>query len=125
MSEPLTIYLNDHHAGSVAALELLDRLQKAYADATWFTYFTSLRKEIEADQRVLEEIIRTQNEDVGVVRQAAAWAAEKLSRAKIRLSDPGEIDLGLYLGLEVLVLGISGKLVSGNHFKQSPLERVH
>lgn len=109
MADSLSVYLNDHHAGSVAALELLDRLVKAYDGTQWFTFFSTLRQEILADQDSLEQIIRPQIDDVGVVRQAAAWAAEKLSRAKIRLADPGEIDFGLYLSLEALVLGISGK----------------
>jgi len=43
------------------------------------------------------------------VRKAGAWVAEKLSRAKIRLSDSEEGQMGLLHALEGLVLGITGK----------------
>jgi len=43
------------------------------------------------------------------MRKAGAWVAEKLSRAKIRLSDSQEGQMGLLHALESLVLGITGK----------------
>jgi ABC-type hemin transport system ATPase subunit len=42
------------------------------------------------------------------VRKAGAWIAEKLSRAKIEL-EPSEGEVGLFLALEALILGITGK----------------
>ena len=41
------------------------------------------------------------------MRKAGAWVAEKLSRAKIRLSDSKEGKMGLLHALEGLVLGQS------------------
>jgi hypothetical protein len=48
--EELPIYLNDHLAGSVGALELLDRLIKTYKGKPLERFFHDLRNEIEADQ---------------------------------------------------------------------------
>ena len=45
------------------------------------------------------------------VRKAGAWVVEKFSRAKIQLSDSPEEKLGLFLALEALALGITGKLL--------------
>ena len=43
------------------------------------------------------------------IRKAGAWIAEKFSRAKIRASESRDGEMGLYLALESLVLGITGK----------------
>ena len=44
--------------------------------------------------------------DESTVRKGAAWLAEKLSRSKIEM---GEGDIGIFLGLEALIIGITGK----------------
>jgi hypothetical protein len=107
--EELPIYLNDHLAGSVGALELLDRLIKTYKGKPLERFFNDLRKEIEADQDTLQDLIKKLGEEESVVRKAGAWVSEKLSHAKIRLSDSEEGQMGLFHALEVLVLGILGK----------------
>ena len=43
------------------------------------------------------------------VRKAGAWVVEKLSRPKIDLGDGGKNEVGLFLALEALILGITGK----------------
>jgi hypothetical protein len=51
MSEsPLHTYLNDHLAGSVMALELLDHLADAATSSDTQQFFRTLRAEIAADQ---------------------------------------------------------------------------
>jgi len=44
--EDLSDYLNDHLAGSVAALELLDRLVETYAGKPLERFFRELRDDI-------------------------------------------------------------------------------
>jgi hypothetical protein len=107
--EDLTIYLNDHLAGSVGALELLDRLIETYKGKPLEEFFTELRNEIDADQDTLKDLIETIGQKESAVRKAGAWLSEKVSRAKIRLSDSGEGQMGLFHALEGLVLGITGK----------------
>jgi hypothetical protein len=107
--DDLSSYLNDHLAGSVGALELLDRLIEVYQGKPLEGFFKDLRGEIEADQETLKELIERLGEEESAVRKAGAWIAEKLSRAKIQLSETREGDMGLFLALEGLVLGINGK----------------
>jgi hypothetical protein len=107
--EDLSSYLNDHLAGSVGALELLDRLIGIYDGKPLERFFRELRDEIDADQETLKELIARLGAKESAVLKAGAWIAEKLSRAKIRLSESGEGEMGLFLALEGLALGITGK----------------
>lgn len=108
--EELTSYLNDHLAGSVAALELLDRLVEAYEGKLLEKFLRGLRDDIQHDQDQLKELIEKLGIGESSVRKAGAWIAEKLSRPKIELDpETEEMGAGLYLALEALVLGITGK----------------
>jgi hypothetical protein len=107
--ENLTSYLNDHLSGSVAALELLDRLVETYEDESRRGFFRELRNEIAADQETLKALIQQLDAKESAGRKAGAWIVEKLSRTKIHLEDSPEGDMGLFLALEALVLGITGK----------------
>jgi hypothetical protein len=107
--EDLNSYLNDHLAGSVGALELLDRLIDTYEGKPLERFFRELRHEIDTDQGTLKDLIAKRGAKEGAVRKAGAWIAEKLSRAKIQLSETEEGKKGLFLALEGLALGIHGK----------------
>lgn len=107
--DELSDYLNDHLAGSVGALELLDRLVETYADKPPGRFFRELRDDIRRDQEALEELIAKLGFKESAVRKASAWIAEKFSRSKIDLEAESKPDLGLFLALEALVLGITGK----------------
>jgi hypothetical protein len=100
-------YLNDHVAGSVAALELLDRLIEVHEHKPLERFFRDLRADIHQDQEQLKELIEKLGAAESPVRKAGAWIAEKLSRPKIDLDDGKEF--GLFLALETLILGITGK----------------
>jgi hypothetical protein len=98
----LGTYLNDHLAGSVGALEMLDRLVTDHPETH---FFADLRVQIQDSQDQLRQLIA----DLGVaessVRKAGAWVAEKFSRAKIRDNDA----YGVFLALEMLLLGLTGQ----------------
>jgi hypothetical protein len=105
----LTTYLNDHHAGSLAALEMIDHLIETFEGKTLGQFFKELRTEITSDQRSLENLIEKIDADESAIKKAGAWVAEKFSRAKIRVSDSADDQLGLFQALEALMLGITGK----------------
>jgi hypothetical protein len=107
--EELTVYLNDHLAGSVGALELVDHLIATYKRKPLEQFFQHLRGEIDADQETLQNLINKLGKKESSVRKAGAWVAEKLSRAKVRLSDSEAGQMGLLHALEALALGIIGK----------------
>jgi hypothetical protein len=108
-SGELPTYLNDHLAGSVAALELVDHLIKTHAGKPLEQFFRTLRNDIAADQDTLRDLMRVFDAEEGSVLKASAWIAEKFGRVKFQLGgeEPGEI--GLLEALEGLVLGIKGK----------------
>ena len=109
MSENLGTYLNDHVAGSVLALELLDHLIDL-PEAPDRRLLTQLRTEIQEDQEVLRQLLRSVGTEESTARKAAAWLTEKLGRVKLRLDESGSGELRMLEGLETLALGIQGKL---------------
>jgi hypothetical protein len=109
-SKALSTYLNDHLAGSVAALELLDHLAELHSDPDRKRFFTGLRAEVEEDQSVLQQLIKKVGGEESTVRKAAAWLTEKLGRVKLHLDDPGNGQLRVLEAIEALGLGIQGKL---------------
>jgi hypothetical protein len=109
MNDNLAAYLNDHIAGSVAALELIDDLIKASDDESLKRYLADLKSEIESDQKVLEQLINRADEKESVVRKTAAWLSEKAARAKFKIAGEDFGGLGLVQALEMLALGIRGK----------------
>ena len=109
-SDALTTYLNDHLAGSVAAIELLDHLRELSRGTERERVLAILQSEIEEDQAVLLGLLHESGGKESRVRKAAAWLTEKLGEAKLKLDDPGSGSLRLLEALETLGLGILGKL---------------
>lgn len=107
--EELNDYLNDHLAGSVGALELLDRLVEACQGKPLERFFRELRDDIQQDQEQLKELMQKLGVGESAIRKTGAWIAEKLSRPKIELGDGSTEETGIFLALEALVLGITGK----------------
>ncbi len=108
--ENLGIYLNDHVAGSVIALEMLDRLSTTYRDSELGHAFHLLRDEILADRRELDALLERLHIGTSTPRKALAWMTEKLVEWKMVLDDEGKGKLALFETLEALSLGIEGKL---------------
>lgn len=107
--EYLAIYLNDHLAGSVVAVELLQHLERAYSGKAVQRFAADLRADIEADRRELQKLMRALHVAESRARQATAWVAEKMTMIKLRLDDRAGGDFRLFEALEALSLGIEGK----------------
>jgi hypothetical protein len=105
----LDSYLNDHLAGSVGALELLDHWIKLCDGKPLSKFFAGLREEIEADQKTLQELMRTLGTKQSSIRRAGAWVAEKFSRAGLAIAGDESDGLDLVLALETIAMGITGK----------------
>lgn len=108
MRTHLHTYLNDHLAGSVGALELLDHLVASSTDEAWRTFFVELRAEIAAEQAILQKLVDDLGAHESALRQTGAWVLEKLSHLKLQLGVCGD-GLGLLQALESLAVGITGK----------------
>ena len=109
-TQSLTTYLNDHLAGSVAALELLEHLIERHADMPWAGSLTKLRGEIEEDQTSLRDLLRRLGEQESATKKTLGWLSEKLGVARRTLSPGYEPELAMLEDLEALALGIRGKL---------------
>ena len=104
----LHTYLNDHLAGSVAALELLDHLVEHHDGNPLEKFFRDLRTEISTDQETLRTLIRKLGAEESSVRKASAWITQKIGQMKIGTADADD-RFGLLQALEALALGIAGK----------------
>jgi hypothetical protein len=109
-SEVLRLYLNDHMAGSIAAIELVEHLAQLSKGTERATWFLELGSEIEEDHQALRLLIERLGGQESTTRNTAAWLAEKVAWVKLKLDDPGTDHLRFLEALETLGLGIQGKL---------------
>jgi hypothetical protein len=105
-TEHLGVYLNDHLAGSVAALDILAALEDVDDHREWAE---EIRAEVTADREELERLMQTAHVQASTVRRAAGWVTEKLAELKTRLDDRRDGSLHVMELLEMLSLGIEGK----------------
>lgn len=105
----LNSYLNDHLAGSVSALELTEHWAHLHKDKPLGVFFSQIDTEIRADQKVLRNLMHRLGVEESSLRQAAAWAAEKVGRVRLMIAGGEQGSLGLMLTLEGLIMGIVGK----------------
>ncbi len=109
-TDPLAVYLNDHLAGSVAALRLIETLAELVRGHPLEEKLHALRAEVTQDQQTLREIMTRIEADENRLKQAAAWLTEKASEGKLALAGRSHPALALLQGLESLALGLQGKL---------------
>ena len=107
--EYLSIYLNDHLAGAIVAVELLEHLEKAYVGQPVQRFAADLRADIEADRSELRKLMSQLSIAESRARQATAWMAEKMTLLKLRFDDWAAGEFRLFEALEALSLGIEGK----------------
>lgn len=105
----LATYLNDHRAGAVAAVELIERCRDANAGSPLGVFLDELRSEVEADKQTLEQLIDALDLGRNRVKGTVAWLGEKLGRAKLNDRLSSYSDLSRLEELEALLLGVRGK----------------
>jgi hypothetical protein len=106
----LSIYLNDHLAGSTAGVGRARAARDANEGTEFFEPLATVCREIEEDRSSLESIM----DDLGIGRSRIKTTLGDLGEKMGRLKPNGQIrgysPLGRVIDLEVLVLGITGKL---------------
>jgi hypothetical protein len=108
MSEALATYLQDHLAGSVHAVGLLEFMRDQHTCERLGQFASDLLIEIESDRDVLRRLAERVGSGSSDSKELGAWFGERLSRVKLHHhTDDG---LGTFEALEFLELGISGKL---------------
>ena len=105
----LSIYLNDHLAGSTIGVRLARRISAKNRGTPLGDYLERLTSEIESDRETLERLV----DELGIRRNRlkafGAWATEKLGRLKLNGQLTGYSPLSRFVELEALYLGIIGK----------------
>ncbi|MDX6289425.1 MAG: hypothetical protein QOH42_1224, partial [Blastocatellia bacterium] len=86
--ENIATYLNDHLAGSVVALELLEHLEKTHRGSPLEDFFRRLHADISSDRADLQALMARLDISESRTRKASAWLAEKMTEVKLRLDDP-------------------------------------
>lgn len=120
----LASYLNDHLAGSVSALEVIDHFAEVHKGERLGAFFVEIEKEIKADQDALRDVMRTLRIPESKVRKAGAWAAEKVGRARLIMAGDESDSLGLVLALEGLIMGVTGKKLMWRSLAATKLPRL-
>lgn len=108
--EHLATYLNDHLAGAVTALDLLEHAENSHQGTPVGDFLTELRADITADRAELEAVMAELSIEQSTSRKVTAWLSERLAQAKLRLDDPAGGTLRLLETLDALAGGIGGKL---------------
>lgn len=105
----LGVYLNDHHAGSVAGVELARRIAKQNSGNEYGREMGEIAEEIERDRDDLVRIMDRLGVRRKRLRLGAAWLGEKIGRLKPNGRLLGYSPLSRLIELEGLVIGITGK----------------
>ena len=108
VNNSVATYLNDHLAGAVAAVRLLESLEELYDQLR--PRLSALREDIEADRVELRTLMERLDIGESRTRKIGGWVAEQASALKMRLDDSADGALRLFESLEFLSLGIAGKL---------------
>jgi hypothetical protein len=106
----LGIYLNDHLAGAIAGSELAKRAARNNEGTPLGAFLDRLTTDIDEDRRALETLMNGLGIKKDLVKDAAAWMAEKVGRLKLNGRLVGYSDLSRLVELEGLSLGVEGKL---------------
>ena len=105
----LAKYLNDHLAGSVVALEMMEHLEKAHPGSDSARQIGDLHADVLADRAELERLMTTLGISTSPSRKAMAWLGEKFAELKLRMDDRTDGPLHLLEAVEAIAIGIHGK----------------
>lgn len=108
MTEPLVTYLNDHLAGAQTAVQLLEAMRDQNDDQEFRQFASVLLPEIQADDQMLRSIAEKIGSGPSGIKQIGGWLLEKAARLKLGHADSKNFEL--FESLELLALGVQGKL---------------
>jgi hypothetical protein len=108
--ELLAIYLNDHLAGSIGGVETVRRARGSNEGTEFGAPLATLCAEIESDRETLEAVMKELDVGRSRIKPAIGWLGEKLGRLKPNGQLRGYSPLSRVIELELLLVGISGKL---------------
>jgi hypothetical protein len=105
----LSSYLNDHLAGSRAAIHLVESIQAENEGTPLGDLMGRLGAAIESDRHTLEGLMTRLGIEPSSAKQAAGWMLERLSRLRFAEKVTGSAATSRLMQLETLSIGIEGK----------------
>jgi hypothetical protein len=109
-AKAMDVYLNDHLAGAMLGSNLATQIRSRNQGTPLGELMGSLAPQIEADRHALIGLMQRMGASKNPVKQAGAWVTERASRVKFWGLTSGEPELGTFMALESLALGVLGKL---------------
>lgn len=106
----LATYLNDHLAGAMLGSNVAEQIRDRSDGTPLGATMTRIAADVEQDRDSLIDLMKALGVSRNPVKQATTWLVEIASRLKFRGATSGEPDLGLFMALETLTLGVEGKL---------------
>ena len=110
LGDRLSIYLNDHLAGSTAGLDLARRTASENEGSSYGRVLAEVAEEIAEDREALIDVMERLSVGHDRLKVVGAWAAEKLGRLKLNGSLLSYSPLSRLVEIEGLSLGVEGKL---------------
>src|SRR5687767_13311234 len=106
----LGIYLNDHLAGSIAGEKVAKHCVSRGAEGAAKAFLQRLVTEIQEDRQQLRDMMRALGVPSNPIKLALAWLGEKTGHLKINRRLFRYTATSLFTELEMLCLGVEGKL---------------
>jgi hypothetical protein len=106
----VSIYLNDHLAGSTVGVELASRTLGSNRGTPYGEFLEWLTAEIQEDRESLLAVMQALGVGQDRVKVAAGWGLEKAGRLKLNGRLTGYSPLSRLVELEGLWTGVEGKL---------------
>ena len=110
MSRLLATYLQDHHAGATAGLELARRTAGSNQETAYGPELAAIAEEVAEDKASLERVMERLGVTPHFLKDRGAWLLEKVGRLKPNDSWLSYSPLSRVLELEGLIAGVTGKL---------------
>ena len=108
-TEMLHTYMQDHHAGAAAGIDLLRRVAEDHEDPTTREVVSRIGDETVEDLKNLEELMTLVGTSPSKLKDLPARAAEKLGQLKPNRRVAERSPLSDLVELEALTLAVTGK----------------
>ena len=109
MSDLITTYLQDHHAGSAAGVSAFRRVASSHGDPHVREGVARLAEQVEEDQRSLESVMESLGVAPAALKDLSARAGERIGRLKPNERISSRSPLSDVDELEALILAAEGK----------------
>jgi hypothetical protein len=106
----MDVYLNDHLAGAMLGSDLAKQIRARAEGTPLGEIMDSVAPQIEEDRQTLMALMKRMGTSKNPIKRAVGWVTEKASRVKLKGLTAGDPELGIFMSVETLALGVRGKL---------------